>query len=72
MLYLSVVNNNNVFSEDVNEFCMLKNINIVTGKYLLSLFYYKVIIIERNIIKDARKGDSKAQYNLGHYSIFMV
>src|SRR4051812_12635208 len=53
-----------------NEFYMLKNINIIIGKFLLSLFYYKdIILIERGLskcLKSAIKGDSIAQCNLGN------
>src|SRR5204862_1395970 len=55
-LYLLTVNlnindendflNENFISLD-NEFDILKNINIIIGKYLLSLFYYKDIIIDK-------------------------
>ena len=58
-----------------NEFDALQNINIIIGKYLLSLFYYKDIILESKLndviikyLKSARKGDPIAQYNLGHWS----
>ena len=56
-MYLLAVNNEesliNQFTNlhvseenDNKEFDILQNINIVTGKYLLSLFYYKDIILE--------------------------
>src|ERR1043166_10323982 len=52
-----------------NEFNALKNINNIIGKYLLSLFYYKDILLdERKFIKYlkfAQKGDSEAQHSLG-------
>src|SRR5207249_2942679 len=61
---------------DNNEFDTLQNINLIIGKYLLSLFYYKDIIKdERNFknssdfvikyLKSARKDEPAAQYNLG-------
>src|SRR5581483_6788364 len=57
-----------------NEFDILQNINIITGKYLLSFFYYKdIILYERKLnelnLNSARQSDPIAQYNLGnrHY-----
>ncbi|CAB4482016.1 unnamed protein product [Rhizophagus irregularis] len=57
-----------------NEFGLLQSYNIIIGKYLLSLFYYKDIIsdlrnlsdVEVKYLKSARKGDPIAQYNLGY------
>src|SRR5204863_431797 len=49
-----------------NEFDALKNINIITGKYLLSLFYYKDIILFERIFS-VRESDPIAQYNLGNH-----
>ncbi|CAB5354345.1 unnamed protein product [Rhizophagus irregularis] len=60
-----------------DEFIILKNINYNIGKYLLSTFYYKDIILDdihfRNApdfiikyLKLARRDDSTAQCNLGH------
>ena len=58
-LYLLVVGNNEkeflnrnfthlyLLEENHNEFDMLRSINIVIGKYLLSSFYYKDIILTR-------------------------
>jgi TPR repeat protein len=61
------------YNDDYNEsFDILKNINIIIGKYLLSLFYYKDIILDKIIqsnfnkyLESAMKGDPMAQYNLG-------
>src|SRR5438034_172769 len=62
---LEVINDDELFD-------ILQNINIVIGKYLLSLFYYKDIILDQinlsnfnKYLKSAIKGDSIAQYNLG-------
>ncbi|RIA97015.1 hypothetical protein C1645_814678 [Glomus cerebriforme] len=60
-----------------NDFNKLQDINLIIGKYLLSLFYYKDHILdERSLInsndivikylKLARKDDPIAQYNLGY------
>ncbi|GBB90109.1 hypothetical protein RclHR1_00170013 [Rhizophagus clarus] len=71
-LYLSAVNLH-LLEDNDNELTILKNININIGKYLLTWFYYKVIILNkintRNLnkyLKSAIKGDSMAQYNLGY------
>src|SRR5204862_364832 len=52
-----------------SEFNTSQNINNIIGKYLLSLFYYKDILLdEREFIKylkSAQKGDSEAQHSLG-------
>src|SRR4051794_9260219 len=52
---------------------LMRNINIIIGKILLSLFYYKDIILENKLndfiikyLKSSRKGDPVAQYNLGY------
>ncbi|CAB4392737.1 unnamed protein product [Rhizophagus irregularis] len=57
--YLLVIDNEKIENDLSNEnFNLLKNKNIIIGKYLLLLFYYKDIIID---IEDA-------QYNLAiHY-----
>jgi TPR repeat protein len=63
-------------NDDNDEFIMFQNINSIIGKYLLSLYYYKDIILDiRNLdglsdlvikyLKSARKGDPIDQYNLG-------
>ena len=46
--------------------------NIIIGKYLLSWFYYKDIILhEKQLnelnLKSVKKGDPIAQYRLGYY-----
>jgi hypothetical protein len=57
-LYLLAVNNEKSSSlkftrlrsleeENVNEFDILKSFNIIIGKYLLSLFYYRDIILRK-------------------------
>ncbi|GBB94310.1 hypothetical protein RclHR1_02330008 [Rhizophagus clarus] len=67
---------NNDNNDDDDEFIMFQNINCIIGKYLLSLYYYKDIILDiRNLdglsdivikyLKSARKGDPIDQYNLG-------
>src|SRR5947199_353229 len=63
--------NLNLSEENDNEFNVLQNINVNIGKYLLSLFYYKDIILDvRDLsnldLKSAIKGDSKAQFDLGN------
>src|SRR5436305_14703013 len=57
--------------ENDNEFNVLRNNNIIIGKYLLSLFYYKdIILYEKKLnelnLRSVRKGDPIAQYNLGN------
>ncbi|CAB5363939.1 unnamed protein product [Rhizophagus irregularis] len=76
-LYLLAINNENfnilhLNDEDNNLFFINKN--IIIGKYLLSLLYYKDIILDinrkqnvskfSNIFKLAENGDLEAQYNL--------
>ena len=82
-LYLFAVNNEKspnqkytnlcLLEENGDEFDIMQNINTMIGKYLLSLFYYKDIILEHQsddliikYLKSSRKGDSIAQNNLGH------
>src|SRR5438034_3267327 len=36
-----------LLEKDDNEFDTMKNINIIVGKYLLSFFYYKDIILDK-------------------------
>src|ERR1043166_2293204 len=77
-LYLLAINTESLNQDlqlmevDDDESDMLQNINIIIGKYLLSLFYYKDIILESKLndliikyLKSSRKGDPIAQYNLG-------
>ena len=60
----------NLLKKNDNEFDVLQSVNINIGKYLLSLFYYKDIILSergfRSYLKSAEKGDPKAQYDLGN------
>src|SRR5437868_6277189 len=74
-MYLLTVNNeeslfqftnSNLLGENEEEFEILQNNNIIIGKYLLSLFYYKDIILSGYVINlnFAKKGDSRAQCNL--------
>ncbi|CAB4481150.1 unnamed protein product [Rhizophagus irregularis] len=80
--YLLAINNkeNNIIYQNFTNLCsledefddnILQNINVNIGKYLLSMFYYKDIILDKiNLNKlecseSARKGDPIAQYNLG-------
>ncbi|CAB4398225.1 unnamed protein product [Rhizophagus irregularis] len=67
----------NILKENNNEFDILKDINVNIGKYLLSLFYYKDIILNKidtinlsefivEYLRSAKKGDLIAQYNLGN------
>src|SRR5436305_9225341 len=80
-LYLSAVNNEKTSNKKFtnsrllndDEFDIMQNINIIIGKYLLSLFYYKDIILENKLddfiikyLKSSRKGDPINQYNLGY------
>src|SRR2546423_1767821 len=65
--------NLHLLEENDDEFYVMQNINITIGKYLLSFFYYKDIILENNLhdfmikyLKSSRKGDPVAQYNLGY------
>ncbi|PKY44559.1 HCP-like protein [Rhizophagus irregularis] len=85
LYFLSINNeieNDSSYNEDFNKLCLiedfdysfvsLRNKNIIIGKYLLSLFYYKDIILDINYkqnklamsLKLAKKGDLEAQYNL--------
>ncbi|CAB5363955.1 unnamed protein product [Rhizophagus irregularis] len=85
LYFLSINNeieNDSSFNEDFDKLCIindfdysfvsLRNKNIIIGKYLLSLFYYKDIILDINYkqnklamsLKLAKKGDLEAQYNL--------
>ncbi|CAB5354047.1 unnamed protein product [Rhizophagus irregularis] len=59
--------------KDYELFDILQNINIIIGKYLLSLFYYKDIILDKILqnnlnkyLEFAIKGVPMAQYNLGY------
>src|SRR3954468_7500480 len=58
-LYLLIVNNKINEKEKENEVNKLQFINIIIGRYLLSLFYYKDIILAKrksiNLVK--RKSD---------------
>ncbi|CAB4398201.1 unnamed protein product [Rhizophagus irregularis] len=78
-LYLLAVNNenslkqkcinSNLLNGNNDEFYdTLQYINVIIGKCLLSLFYYKDIILDDRVkyFESARKGDSIAQYNLGY------
>ncbi|GBB88238.1 hypothetical protein RclHR1_01480003 [Rhizophagus clarus] len=78
-LYLLAVNNEKSLNQDYknsqflkgndDEFHdILRNNNIIIGKYLLSLFYYKDIILNDRLkyFESARKGEPIAQYNLGY------
>src|SRR5436189_5166526 len=73
-MYLLAINNEeslriqftnlNLLEENDDVFNILQNNNIIIGKYLLSLFYYKDIILENSLsdfvikcLKSARKGD---------------
>jgi TPR repeat protein len=67
----------NLLKENDNEFDILNDINVNIGKYLLSLFYYKDIILSKidsinlsefviEYLRSAKKGDLTAQYNLGN------
>src|SRR2546421_295550 len=60
--------NSNLSEENEEEFEILQNDNIIIGKYLLSLFYYKDIILSGYVINlnFAKKGDSRAQCGLGN------
>ena len=64
--------NNLNLLEGNEEFDILQSINIIIGKYLMSLFCYKDIILEISfgdrMIESAIKGDSKAQYDLGTFN----
>src|ERR1043165_2821638 len=52
-LYLLIINNNEKEFLIREEHDILQNINIIIGKYLLSLFYYKDIILDkRKLIND--------------------
>ncbi|GES87833.1 Sel1 repeat family protein [Rhizophagus clarus] len=67
--YLLSVNNETAKEETNN---LLRKRNIIIGKYLLSLFYYKDIILDinykLNLQRLAANGDSEAQFNLAiHY-----
>src|SRR5579862_9068608 len=61
-----------LFEKNENTFNLLKSRNIIIGKYLLSLFYYKDIILDIiykqnkfiSLQKLAKNGDLEAQYNL--------
>ena len=55
--------------ENDSEFSVLRNNNIIIGKYLLSLFYYKdIILYERKLIElNLKSGDDPvAQYKFGY------
>ncbi|PKY18744.1 HCP-like protein [Rhizophagus irregularis] len=59
--------------KDYELFDILQNINFIIGKYLLSLFYYKDIILDKILqnnlnkyLEFAIKGVPMAQYNLGY------
>src|SRR4051794_501905 len=78
-LYLLAVNNNeessnqkftnlHLLDKGGDEFDRMQNINIIIGKCLLSLFYYKDIIFENRLndiiikyLRSSRKGDPVAQ-----------
>ncbi|CAB5294778.1 unnamed protein product [Rhizophagus irregularis] len=74
----TISKNLNLLEEkNIKDFDIFKYINNIIGKYLLSLFYYKDIIIDMinlkymsdvviNYLKSARKNDSIAQFNLGY------
>ena len=57
-----------LIEENNYEFNLLRNKNIIIGKYLLLLFYYEDIILDTNyrtnLIKLAKNDDSDAQYIL--------
>src|SRR5436305_1661749 len=58
-------------NENDNEFSVLRNNNIIIGKYLLSLFYYKdIILCERKLselnLKSVKKDDPVAQFKFGY------
>ncbi|CAB4481157.1 unnamed protein product [Rhizophagus irregularis] len=72
-LYQKFTTNLHLLEENNEECCdTLQIFNFIIGKYLLSLLYYKDIILDKiNLSKleyseSARKGDPIAQYNLGY------
>jgi TPR repeat protein len=81
-LYLLTVNSKETLNQNLknlyllekenDKFDVLQIMNIIIGKYLLSLYYYKDIILDKiNLSKleyseSARKGNPAAQYNLGY------
>ena len=74
--YLLAINN------EKDEFDTLRNKNIIIGKYLLSLFHYRDIILDMEgfnynqskketeiikLVRLAKNGDSEAQHNLAKW-----
>ncbi|RIA92257.1 hypothetical protein C1645_820941 [Glomus cerebriforme] len=69
-LYLLAINNEKSLNQKfTNLYYDIFQNNIIIGKYLLSLFYYKDIILDKSFfnkyLKFARIGDPKAQYQVG-------